>query len=105
MRVRNNMYLAKAVIFKALSDPLRLKILHSLGEGEKCVSELIPILKTVQPLISRHLRILRDCGLVSFRKVGNKKPYRITDKRIIDIINMVSPDLINDLSKYAEREF
>ncbi|MBO3769479.1 MAG: helix-turn-helix transcriptional regulator, partial [Candidatus Brockarchaeota archaeon] len=65
----------------------------------------IPILKTVQPLISRHLRILRDCGLVSFRKVGNKKPYRITDKRIIDVINMISPDLISNLSKYAEREF
>ncbi|MEM1554259.1 MAG: metalloregulator ArsR/SmtB family transcription factor [Thermoproteota archaeon] len=105
MKNKNNMDSARAVIFKALSDPLRLKILNSLGEGEKCVSELIPILKTVQPLISRHLRILRDCGLVSFRKVGNKKPYRITDKRIIDVINMISPDLISNLSKYAEREF
>ncbi|MEM3658116.1 MAG: metalloregulator ArsR/SmtB family transcription factor [Candidatus Hadarchaeum sp.] len=105
MKVRNNTDWVRAIIFKALSDPLRLKILHSLGEGEKCVSELIPILKTVQPLVSRHLRVLRDCGLVSFRKVGNRKPYRITDKRIIDIINMISPDLINNLSKYAEREF
>ena len=105
MRSKNDMDLARALIFKALADPLRLKILRFLGEEEKCVSELIPVLKTVQPLVSRHLRILRECGIVSFRKVGNKKPYRVTDKRIIELINMVSQDLINNLSKYAEREF
>lgn len=102
---RNDLNMARAKIFKCLADPLRLNILYSLKESEKCVSEMIPLLKTVQPLISRHLKILRSCGLVSFRREGNRKPYRMTDKRVFEIINMVGADLVNSLSKSAEEEF
>jgi ArsR family transcriptional regulator len=99
---RNDLNVAKAKVFKALADPIRIKILYLLKDNEKCVSELIPLLKAVQPLVSRHLKVLRECGLVSFRKEGNKRPYRITDGRILELINMVSEDFINSISKYAE---
>lgn len=99
---RNDLNTSRAKIFKCLADPLRLNILYCLKDEEKCVTEMIPLLKTVQPLISRHLRILRNCGLVSFRREKNRKPYRVADKRIFEIIDMVGIDLINSLSKNAE---
>jgi|YelNatPaOPRAMG01_1025707.scaffolds.fasta_scaffold80506_1 DNA-binding transcriptional ArsR family regulator len=102
---RNDLNMARAKIFKCLGDPLRLNIICCLKDGEKCVSDMIPLLKTVQPLISRHLKILRSCGLVSFRRDKNRKPYRVVDKRIFDIIDMVGTDLVNSLSKIAEEEF
>ncbi|MEM2940811.1 MAG: metalloregulator ArsR/SmtB family transcription factor [Thermoproteota archaeon] len=102
---RNDLNMARAKIFKCLGDPLRLNILYCLKDGEKCVTEMIPLLKTVQPLISRHLKILKNCGLVSFRRERNRKPYRVVDNRIFEIIDMVGVDLVNSLSKIAEEEF
>ncbi|MGQ9479422.1 MAG: ArsR/SmtB family transcription factor [Thermoproteota archaeon] len=101
---RKDFKVARTKIFRALSDPIRLEILQYLRDGEKCVSDLLPLLKVVQPLVSRHLKILRNCGIVSFRKEGNRKPYWVTDKRIFEIIDMVGEDLVNSLSKYAEEK-
>ncbi|MEM2487739.1 MAG: metalloregulator ArsR/SmtB family transcription factor [Thermoproteota archaeon] len=101
---RNDLDIARVKIFKALADPMRLKILCFLKDGEKYVTEMIPFLKTVQPLISRHLKVLRECGLVSCRKEGNKRPYWVTDRRIFEIINMVGEDFIESISKYAEEK-
>jgi len=85
----------KAKLFKALSDPVRLDILEFLHNGEKCVCEIIPNLKIVQPLISRHLKILKDCGIVSYRKEGNRRLYSITNQQIFKIIDGVSPELVD----------
>ncbi|MCD6241585.1 winged helix-turn-helix transcriptional regulator, partial [Candidatus Bathyarchaeota archaeon] len=60
----------KAKVFKALADPVRLKIIEFLRDGEKCVCEIIPHVDIAQPLVSRHLKILRDSGLVRVRKEG-----------------------------------
>lgn len=84
----------KAKIFKALSDPIRLDILYFLRDGEKCVCEIIPHLKLIQPVVSRHLKILKDSGLVKDKKDGNKRMYSITDKKIFQVIDDVTPELI-----------
>jgi ArsR family transcriptional regulator len=89
----------KAKIFKALADPARLQIIEFLREGEKCVCEIVPHLKMAQPLVSRHLRILKDCGLVNDRKEGNRRLYSIVDRRVLGIINAVPMELINILSR------
>ena len=60
----------KARLFKALGDPTRLKIIEFLRSGEKCVCEIVPHLGLPQPTVSRHLKILRESGLVRFRKDG-----------------------------------
>ena len=89
----------KAKIFNALSDPVRLEIIEFLRGGEKCVCEIVPYLGLIQPVVSRHLKILRDCGLVKYRKEGNRRLYSITDYRIFEIIDDVDSDLVDALSK------
>ncbi|MFQ5632964.1 MAG: ArsR/SmtB family transcription factor, partial [bacterium] len=58
-------------IFKALADETRLRILGALGQGDFNVNEIIEILHMGQSRISRHLKILADCGLVVYRREGN----------------------------------
>jgi len=91
----------KATIFHALSDPIRIEILELLRDGEKCVCEIIPHLNLIQPVVSRHLKILKDAGLVNDRKDGNKRMYSVTDNRIYQIIDAVTPELVNALAKEA----
>ena len=57
-------------MFQAFSDPLRLRILHLLRQGEMCVGDLVEVLGVPQPTASRHLRRLRDAGLVEVRNAG-----------------------------------
>lgn len=64
-------------LMKALSDPNRVKIITILGGRELCVCELTALLGVAQPTVSKHLRILEDTGLVSFRKEGNWIIYRL----------------------------
>jgi len=89
----------RAKIFKALSDPVRLQILQFLRSEEKCVCEIVPKLGIAQPLTSRHLKILKNSGLVKVRKDGNKRLYSITDPRIFKAIDSITLDLRQFLSK------
>jgi len=89
----------KAKVFKALSDPVRLEIIEFLHGGERCVCEIFPHVGIVQPLVSRHLKILKDCGLVKERREGNRRLYSVTDSRIFEVIEAVTPELINALSR------
>ncbi|RLI21940.1 hypothetical protein DRO47_03185 [Candidatus Bathyarchaeota archaeon] len=89
----------KAKIFKALADPVRLEIIEFLRNGEKCVCEIIPHVGIAQPLVSRHLKILKNTGLVKVRKEGNRRYYSVTDPRIFRVIDAVTPDLTLSLSK------
>jgi DNA-binding transcriptional ArsR family regulator len=95
---RNNQNRLKAKIFNALSDPARLEIIEFLREGEKCVCEIIPHVNLIQPLVSRHLKILKDCGLVKDRKEGNRRLYSVTDPRIFEVVDAVTRELVDVLS-------
>ncbi|MCJ7471076.1 metalloregulator ArsR/SmtB family transcription factor [Candidatus Bathyarchaeota archaeon] len=89
----------KAKIFNALSDPVRIEIVEFLRGGEKCVCEIVPHVHLIQPVVSRHLKILKDCGLLKYRKEGNRRLYSITDHRIFEIIDAVDSDLVDALTK------
>ena len=89
----------KARVFYALSDPIRIEILEFIRDGEKCVCEIMPQLNLIQPVVSRHLKILKDSGLVVDRKDGNKRLYSITYPEIYKIIDDVTPELASALSK------
>jgi ArsR family transcriptional regulator len=95
---RNNQNRLKAKIFNALSDPARLEIIEFLREGERWVCEIIPHVSLIQPLVSRHLKILKDCGLVKDRKEGNRRLYSVTDPRIFEVVDAVTPELVDVLS-------
>jgi len=95
----NNRNKFKAKIFNALSDPDRLEILEFLRDGEKCVCEIVPHVGIIQPLVSRHLKILKECGLVTHRKDKNRRLYSVTDPAMFRIVDSVSTNLVDALSK------
>ena|ERR1044072_1124372 len=66
------------LIFKALADNTRLRLIHLLGEDELCVCSCVEVLNTNQPKISRHLAYLRRAGLVTARRDGKWTHYRLT---------------------------
>ena len=89
----------RSKIFRSLSDPVRLEILEYLRNGEKCVCEIISHVGIAQPLVSRHLAILKNCGLVNVRKVGNRRFYSVSDQDIFRVIDAVNAELVDALSK------
>ena len=74
---------------KAMSHPLRLKILCTLGSREVCVQAIVDNVGTSQSNISQHLAILRDKGILSSRKDANKVYYRVGDERTLRLIGMM----------------
>ena len=66
------------LLFKALADRTRLRLLNLMGAGEVCVCFFVETLGTNQPKISRHLAYLRRAGVVAARREGKWMHYRIT---------------------------
>ncbi|MDI9623745.1 MAG: metalloregulator ArsR/SmtB family transcription factor [Methanothermobacter sp.] len=76
----------EASIIKALADPTRLKILYLLQYGERCVCEIIEAFERPQPTISHHLNILKNAGILKWRKEGVWIHYRLADEKILNLI-------------------
>ena len=74
---------------KAMSHPLRLKILCTLGEGEVSVQDIVDHVGTSQSNISQHLAILRDKDILAARKDANRVYYKISDPRLLQLIGMM----------------
>jgi ArsR family transcriptional regulator len=81
-------------IFKAISDPTRLKILYLLQDGELCVCEVINVLEKPQSTISHHLNVLKKAGFIKGRKEGLWIHYQLTNPKIIEILDNLT-NLIN----------
>jgi len=75
--------------FRLLADPMRLKILHPLQEGEKSVTELVQATGASQPNVSKHLSTLRSHALVKRRQEGNMAFFSIGAPFIFDVCNTV----------------
>jgi ArsR family transcriptional regulator len=69
-------------IFSALADPTRLRILDALSGAELCVCDLAEVSGISQSGVSHQLRLLRDRGLVAFRREGNRAVYRLADEHV-----------------------
>jgi len=63
--------------FNAVAEPRRRQILDLLAGGERSVNDLVAQLDLVQPLVSKHLRVLREVGLVRVRDEGRQRMYRL----------------------------
>jgi DNA-binding transcriptional ArsR family regulator len=68
--------------FDALGDPNRRAILELLGRGDRSVGELANGLPISRPAVSRHLRLLKDAGLVTDRVEGTRRLYRLHDEGV-----------------------
>jgi ArsR family transcriptional regulator len=87
-----------AARFRALSEPMRLKILHALAQGEMCVSRLTEKTGSGQANISKHLAVLLEAGMVSRRKSGLQVIYRIADSAILAQCESICTGLGSQLS-------
>jgi DNA-binding transcriptional ArsR family regulator len=69
---------------KALGDPTRLKIIYLLEHGELCVCEIMAALEKPQPTVSHHLNLLKNAGLLKWRKEGVWIHYKLSNPKILE---------------------
>ena len=80
----------KACLFKALADPIRLKILQILQKKEMCVYELMIALNLKQPTVSHHLGKLEREDIIKKRKEGKWTYYSIANRKIIELMTKLA---------------
>lgn len=78
-----------AFALKAMSHPLRLKILCALGEQELSVQDIVDCVGTTQSNVSQHLAKLRDKDILTSRRDANRIYYRVNDERTLRLIEMM----------------
>lgn len=78
-----------AEICQALSDPNRILILYELHSGPRNVGELAETLGLSQPTVSRHLKVLRERGVVLTQREGTSVYYSLTDARVIEALDLL----------------
>lgn len=77
--------------FNAVAEPRRREILELLAGGERSVNDLVALLGLAQPLVSKHLRVLRAVGLVEARDDGRHRLYRLNGHALKPIYEWVRP--------------
>ncbi|MGP8160337.1 MAG: ArsR/SmtB family transcription factor [Candidatus Dormibacteria bacterium] len=76
--------------FNAVAEPRRRQILDLLSAGERPVNDLVGLLDLAQPQVSKHLRVLRQVGLVEVRGEGRRRVYRVNGRPLQPIHDWVS---------------
>ena len=88
--------------FRALGEPMRIRLLDRLREGEATVGELAGALGASQQNVSKHLAVLSDGGILGRRKDGNHVYYRITDEGVLALCEQVCGSLQQQLRALSE---
>jgi len=83
--------------FRALGEPMRIRLVDRLREGESTVGELSDALGASQQNISKHLAVLADAGILGRRKNGNHVHYRIVDEGVLALCEDVCGSLQQQL--------
>jgi DNA-binding transcriptional ArsR family regulator len=78
-------------VLEVLAEPSRRRILDALREGELPVGALVDRLGSSQPLVSKHLRVLRDAGLVDVRVDGQRRLYRVRPEPLAELDAWLEP--------------
>ncbi len=81
---------ARAELLKAMAHPVRLRILEELVRDEECVCHLSALLRRSQPYISQQLAALKEAGLIADRRDSQRIYYRLTDRRLGDLLSSLS---------------
>ena len=87
--------------FRLLGDPLRLKLLAALTEGEMRVGDLVSLTRAGQANVSKHLAILADGGLIARRKVGTSTLYSISDPATYSLCDVVCTGILERAAAQA----
>lgn len=86
----------------ALADSRRLLLIYALHRGPKNVTELTEIIEASQPSVSRHMKILRERGLVRAQRQGTTVTYRLADERLIEALDLLRAVMRDRLTERAE---
>jgi ArsR family transcriptional regulator len=87
--------------FAVLSEPMRLRLIHALFDGEKSVNQLVELTGGSQTNVSRHLQTLTQANVVARRKEGLQVFYSIADPSIFKLCDLVCGSLEKQLTKQA----
>ncbi len=91
-----------AEICAGLADPTRITILYALSQSPRNVTELCAELNMPQPLVSRHLKVLRERGMVTSERHGTVIVYALGDRRLIQALDLLRASMRDTLAKRAE---
>lgn len=89
--------------FKILSEPTRLRLLYSLMDGEKSVTQLVEETGSLQANVSKHLGMMLDAGVVGRRKEGLRAYYRVADESIYELCDLVCGSIQDRLEADLDR--
>jgi DNA-binding transcriptional ArsR family regulator len=95
--------------FEVLAEPSRRKILDLLRDGERAVGDLVKRVKLSQPAVSKHLRVLKEAGLVDVRPDGQRRWYRLRAEPLTEIDEWLEPyrvlwsDSLDKLEAHLDR--
>jgi DNA-binding transcriptional ArsR family regulator len=78
-------------VLEAIAEPTRLRILDAVRDGERSVSDLVDEVGMSQPGVSRHLKVLRDAGLVDVRRDAQRRLYRLRPEPLMDLDAWLEP--------------
>lgn len=90
-----------AEYFSILGEPMRLKILNLLRDGEKCVQDLVEATETSQANVSKHLKVMLQAGILSRRTEGTLAYYSVEDELIFELCNLVCDRLASRIEQQA----
>jgi len=93
------LYKLQAELCKTFADPKRLIIISALRNGEKSVGELVELLQSPQAVVSRHLAILRNRGVVQARREGVSIFYSLTNPRIVEACDISRQVLLEQVAR------
>jgi len=91
-----------ASYFSILSEPMRLRILNLLRDGEKCVQELVQATATSQANVSKHLKVMLRAGILARRSEGTAAYYRVTDDLTYELCTLVCDRLAARVEQQAQ---
>lgn len=96
-------------VLEAIAEPTRRRILDAVRGGERSVSDIVEIVGMHQPGVSRHLKVLRDAGLVEVRREAQRRLYRLQPEPLKEVDEWLEPyraewaDRLDALERHLER--
>ncbi|MCU0524700.1 MAG: metalloregulator ArsR/SmtB family transcription factor [Elainella sp. Prado103] len=88
--------------FSVLSEPMRLRILNLLRDGEKCVQDLVEATETSQANVSKHLKVMLQAGILNRRSEGTSAYYSVADDLSYELCNLVCDRLASRIEEQAK---
>ncbi|NET37997.1 MAG: helix-turn-helix transcriptional regulator [Cyanothece sp. SIO1E1] len=91
-----------AEYFSVLGEPMRLRLLNLMRDGEKCVQDLVEATETSQANVSKHLKVMLQAGILNRRNEGTSAFYSVADELIFELCNLVCDRLATRIEQQAQ---